>query len=179
VRRGLDGLKPYLIAFISQQGGAVPPPEQRDIAALLKSLLDDWGRFYAKRLPRVARSYVHELLDVRNRWAHEQPFTAADSARALDTVQQLAAAIGAPVSQVSSDASMARGKTTTAKPSGQRAVMREIYGQYRNSESRIIAAYAEAERLGRVQRLGQKSGHSAEEYAKALLADGLRKGWLK
>ncbi len=180
VRRSLDGLKPYLTAFISQNAGTLPADEQPDIAALLKSLLEDWDRLYSKRLPRAARSYVHELLDVRNRWAHEQPFSSADATRAVDTVQQLATAIGAPMSKAAPAASVTRQRSTgPGKWSGQRAIMREIYAQYRNNEPRIISEYAAAERAGRVHRKGQKSGHSPEDYAKALLADGLRKRWLK
>jgi len=180
VRRALDGLKPYLVAFVSQNGGPVRSPTSPDTATLLKALLDGWDRQYAAHLPHVARSYVHELLDVRNRWAHEQPFSSAEASRAVDTVRQLAAVIGAPTSEVQSSATVPRGRSAaTINWSGQRAVMRDIYTRFRGDESRIIAEYAAAERSGRVQRKGQRSGHTPEAYAKALLADGLNKRWLR
>ncbi len=43
----------------------------------------------------VERSYVGELLEVRNIWAHEKPFTSDDVYRALDTMQRLLQAISA------------------------------------------------------------------------------------
>jgi hypothetical protein len=39
---------------------------------------------------------VNELLDVRNRWAHQEPFTNDDTGRALDTAQRLLEAVTAP-----------------------------------------------------------------------------------
>ena len=137
-------------------------------------------RLYATQLPHVVRSYVHELLDVRNRWAHEQPFSSAEASRAVDTARQLAASIGAPAAGMAATAPTARsGSNSATKWSGQRAVMREIYARFRSNEARIIVEYAAAERAGRVQRKGLKSGHTPEEYANALLSDGLKKGWLK
>ena len=40
-------------------------------------------------LGHVERSYAGELIDVRNKWAHEKPFTSDDVYRALDTMQRL------------------------------------------------------------------------------------------
>ena len=42
------------------------------------------------------RSYVSELLDARNRWAHQEPFSSDDTDRALDTAARLCRNIAAP-----------------------------------------------------------------------------------
>ena len=39
---------------------------------------------------------VNELLDVRNRWAHQNPFSGDDADRALDSVSRLLTAVSAP-----------------------------------------------------------------------------------
>ncbi|MGI8550810.1 MAG: DUF499 domain-containing protein, partial [Dehalococcoidia bacterium] len=42
------------------------------------------------------RSLVNELLDARNRWAHQNPFSGDDADRALDSVARLLTAVSAP-----------------------------------------------------------------------------------
>src|SRR5262249_48967895 len=41
------------------------------------------------------RNYVSELRDVRNKWAHQSPFSTDDAHRALDTAERLLNAISA------------------------------------------------------------------------------------
>lgn len=60
----------------------------------------------------------------------------------------------------------------------QREVMREIYRRCQGNGDRAIREYSSAERRGEVTRKSNKYGLSAERYARALLADGLKKGWL-
>jgi len=60
----------------------------------------------------------------------------------------------------------------------QRDKMRELYKQNAGDEQRTIAAYAAAERRGEVSRRSNDYGLNAEEYARRLLADGVRKGWI-
>lgn len=57
--------------------------------------------------------------------------------------------------------------------------MRDLFARYRSDPARIISAYAAAERSGEVPRQSNSRGLGAEMYAKALLNDGLKKGWLK
>lgn len=59
----------------------------------------------------------------------------------------------------------------------QRDVMRRIFRDCRGDHERSIAAYAQAERRGEVERKNDRYGRSAESYARALLLDGLAKGW--
>lgn len=56
--------------------------------------------------------------------------------------------------------------------------MRTLYSQLRSSDSNIVAAYAKAEQKGTVARRSNARHLSPEQYAQALLLDGLRKGWI-
>lgn len=47
-------------------------------------------------LSNVHKSYASELRDIRNDWAHGNPFTDDDTYRALDTAERLMTAVGAP-----------------------------------------------------------------------------------
>ena len=60
----------------------------------------------------------------------------------------------------------------------QRAQMRALYEQSGFDEERSVAAYATMERRGEVKRQSNINRLSPSAYAAALLADGLRKGWL-
>ena len=114
IRKGLDQLKLGLIPFVERElksklgnhwiqellsrsrgikldGEAV----HWDTQAILKSMVDNWQGVFRYVLGHVERSYVGELLDVRNQWAHEKPFTSDDVYRALDTMQRLLQAISA------------------------------------------------------------------------------------
>src|SRR5687767_12199437 len=94
VRSALDELKAPLTAFVASVKGFAVPQSQRapDLQAVLRAILDDWPAF-KERLPSAARSWIHELKDFRNRWAHEEPLTASDARRASDTVALLVQAI--------------------------------------------------------------------------------------
>lgn len=60
----------------------------------------------------------------------------------------------------------------------QRTFMRQLYKQYGNNESVLVAEYAKAEKNNIVQRKNNAYKISAEQYAEALYQDGIRKGWL-
>src|SRR4051812_10579975 len=89
VQRGLDQLRPYLAAFVEQALGSSQPTQtpgktrtslgRSDVYALLKIIKEEWAPFFRSRLPTVARSYVFELLDIRNRWAHQEAFSREDA----------------------------------------------------------------------------------------------------
>lgn len=67
---------------------------EHDPALLLRVLTEDW-RVFAGDLSRVEQSFASELRDVRNRHAHNAPFSADDTYRALDTMERLLTAVGA------------------------------------------------------------------------------------
>jgi hypothetical protein len=56
--------------------------------------------------------------------------------------------------------------------------MRALFAQCNGDRERTINAYAEAERRREVRRDKNTHGLTAEQYASALFADGIRKGWL-
>jgi|GEM_PF-715332 hypothetical protein len=56
--------------------------------------------------------------------------------------------------------------------------MRELWARHGPDDRRVVAEYATAERLGVAPRASNRHGVGPDLYAKALLADGLKKGWL-
>ncbi len=67
-----------------------------DTHNLLTVMWDQWNAVFRNTLGHTERSLVSELRDVRNRWAHQTPFSSDDSYRALDSIGRLLMAISAP-----------------------------------------------------------------------------------
>jgi predicted AAA+ superfamily ATPase len=67
-----------------------------DVAVLLRLMWDAWNDVFRRTLGQAERSLVSELRDVRNRWAHQEPFSGDDADRALDSAERLLAAVSAP-----------------------------------------------------------------------------------
>ncbi len=67
-----------------------------DVAALLVVMWNQWQLVFRKTLGHAERSLVSELREVRNKWAHQNPFAGDDSYRALDSAGRLLTAISAP-----------------------------------------------------------------------------------
>ncbi len=74
------------------------PFAQWDVAPLLRLMWDSWNEIFRKTLGQAERTLVSELREVRNRWAHQQPFSSDDAYRALDSAARLLAAVSAPQS---------------------------------------------------------------------------------
>ena len=282
VRQALDQIKPYLAAYLEQTIGRASLTRARaganaDVQALVSVMLTHWETDFAARLSVTVRHYVHELRDIRNRWAHEEDFADDEVERAVDTARLVAKSIGAPkqvtdtlmkrvrgLQRIDSDQAPAeqkpapavrstaapkwnahgvitnageltaadvalqrvtcpgceekvfetwpggwdahathvcrgvsgateaerkadfrrqfghlfRGDGATATPSKQRDVMRRIWAIQSPDEARAIREYAAAEQRGEVARARNSYNVSAEEYARRLLADGFKKGWL-
>src|SRR4029078_3848374 len=51
------------------------PIGQWDVAGLLKLTWETWNDVFGRTLGRAERSLVQELRDVRNKWAHQNPFS--------------------------------------------------------------------------------------------------------
>ncbi|MDX2833918.1 DUF499 domain-containing protein [Streptomyces scabiei] len=68
---------------------------KRDPQFLLNIVQRYWGSYFRHSLPGATRGYASEVNDVRNRWAHNEPFSADDTVRALDTAERLLVAVGA------------------------------------------------------------------------------------
>lgn len=62
---------------------------------LLKVMWDEWNTIFRKKLGRAERSFVSELQDTRNQWAHNESFTVERALRAMDTAKLLLESVGA------------------------------------------------------------------------------------
>ena len=188
VRQALDSLKPYLRAYLTQRGaraqdrGSASTDRKResDIQSLLRLCLASWEDVLRRELPSVAKSYLHELIDIRNRWAHEESFSRLEVDRAVDTVRHFSLLIGAPPPNKTTVNKRVetRVKPKSGKRETQRDVLRRIFQSAGQNADKAVAEYARAEKRGEVARLRNKNGLDSEDYARALLADGLKKGWL-
>jgi hypothetical protein len=59
------------------------------------ALWNQWNDVFRKTLGPAERSLVSELREVRNRWAHQRPFSTDDAYRALDSIARLLTAVSA------------------------------------------------------------------------------------
>ena len=66
-----------------------------DQQGLLQVMMAFWKEAFAMVLGHPERSYVSELLEVRNRLSHNENFTYDDAERALDTMRRLLEAVSA------------------------------------------------------------------------------------
>lgn len=66
-----------------------------DQQGLLKTMMAFWKDSFANVLGHPERSYVSELLDVRNKLSHNENFSYDDAERALDSMRRLMEAISA------------------------------------------------------------------------------------
>jgi predicted AAA+ superfamily ATPase len=106
-----DGLKPYAERELKAKHGDGWKAEVKsvlagrqlgqgkdalnDVAALLAVMDKTWGMVFGATLGRAERNLVLELIDVRNRWAHTDPFSSDDTDRALDSINRLLTAVSA------------------------------------------------------------------------------------
>jgi hypothetical protein len=70
-------------------------PEPSDLAWLLIGITATWQEVWKSQLGQAERSYVSELRDARNKWAHQETFSTRDALRILDTCERLLAAFSA------------------------------------------------------------------------------------
>jgi predicted AAA+ superfamily ATPase len=75
--------------------GETGPVSKTDLHFLLKVVTEEWRDTFERLLGRPYRSFVFELRDVRNRWAHQETFSSDDAYRALDTAHRVLTAIAA------------------------------------------------------------------------------------
>ena len=110
-----EGLREYVVRELSQKypddwmdkaRQSLPPsgPDRLrdadakawDCAALFSIMLGNWQYCFNRILGSAEKSYVHELINVRNEWAHQRRFTLDDTNRAIDTIKRLLEKVGAP-----------------------------------------------------------------------------------
>ncbi|MFQ3648209.1 MAG: DUF499 domain-containing protein [Anaerolinea sp.] len=66
-----------------------------DVQGWLNLMQRRWDEVFKARLGRVERSYLNELIEARNKWAHQGTFTSDEAYRAADTAARLLSAVGA------------------------------------------------------------------------------------
>ncbi len=71
---------------------------REDVSALLIVMSKQWEKLFKKNksLGQSERALINELIDVRNKWAHQSPFSPDDTYRALDSIIRLIKAVSAP-----------------------------------------------------------------------------------
>jgi hypothetical protein len=62
--------------------------------------------------------------------------------------------------------------------SSQRDYMRELVRRFGANEERVVREYAAAEGRGEVERKSNSHRITAEQYARALWNDAVKKGWI-
>lgn len=87
------------VQAVSRMDPAPGAPGKRisptDAQFLLKVMWDEWQSVFRNVLGQTDRTYVSELRDVRNRWAHQDKFSTDDAERSLDTMRRLLLAVSA------------------------------------------------------------------------------------
>jgi ribonuclease III len=66
-----------------------------DISALLKVIINQWNQVFKIKLGHGERALVSEIIEFRNKWAHQNRFSTDDTYRALDSIARFLKAISA------------------------------------------------------------------------------------
>ncbi|MEK7656119.1 MAG: uracil-DNA glycosylase family protein [Elusimicrobiota bacterium] len=133
---------------------------------------------------------VHDLLrfclaekrtPIRTIWHYSYTRRGSDKVPRFE--EQLKRALQSDLASISGDAHpkgshSARGRETLPQTMKQRELMRELFARHGGNEDSVVAAYAVAERSGRVQRVSDNHKLSSEEYGMRLFYDGTKKGWI-
>jgi hypothetical protein len=103
-----DGLRPgctaaweakfgadWLAQVQSRDRHAVGAADDSDLAWILKGMTNTWQEVWNSQLGQAERSYVTEMRDARNKWAHQENFSTRDTLRVLDTAERLLSAFSA------------------------------------------------------------------------------------
>ncbi|MDQ3221551.1 MAG: Swt1 family HEPN domain-containing protein [Acidobacteriota bacterium] len=90
VGRALHLLKGGLVPFVEK---SFPSEPLHDVSHMLKLISFRWNEI-EDGLERRARTLSHELIDARNEWAHQVPFSDEDTFRAVDSVERLLKLLG-------------------------------------------------------------------------------------
>ncbi len=76
---------------------------QDDVSALLMVMTKRWEKVFKQHLSYTERALASELIDVRNKWAHQARLSTEDTYRSLDSMTRLLSAIGATEERVVAD----------------------------------------------------------------------------
>ncbi|MBO0720791.1 MAG: DUF499 domain-containing protein [Blastocatellia bacterium] len=170
------------------------PFAQWDVAPLLLVMWEAWNAIFSKTLGRAERTLVSELRDVRNGWAHQQPFSSDDAYRALDSAARLLTAVSAPQAdeldkmkmellrvrfdeQARSERRKTAGLAIESQAAGNLKPWREVVTPHKDVASGRYQQAEFAADLWQVH-LGEGSDeykHPAEFYRRTYLTDSLKR----
>ncbi|WP_040158482.1 Swt1 family HEPN domain-containing protein [Nigerium massiliense] len=77
-----------------RRGGPLRTMTKHDVQVQLRAITEQ-GYHFKDVLSRAQQGFASELREARNLWAHNEPFSSDDAARALDTIERLLHAVGA------------------------------------------------------------------------------------
>lgn len=77
-----------------RRGGPLRTVTKHDVQVQLRAITEQ-GYHFKDVLSRAQQGFASELRETRNLWAHNEPFSSDDAARALDTIERLLHAVGA------------------------------------------------------------------------------------
>ncbi len=89
-----------IVGLLGMEGPQVKKVSLDDSQFLLKVMWRLWQPVFSKVLGQSERTFVSELIDVRNQWAHQETISTNDAQRALDTMQRLLTAVSAEEADV-------------------------------------------------------------------------------
>lgn len=195
VGRGLDavrdGIKPQCVAAWKAAYGAawieeiqrrdrasVSKPDADDLVFLLRGIQNTWQEVWRKRLGQAERAYTSELREARNRWAHQQQFSADDTYRMLDTAERLLRAFGA-----SEQVRIIQGLKRESQPDYEVGMDRANSHTGRGPLPAVAMAERESLRAQRVSRAAiplLPHAHATDGLKGGMVAgvDGCRGGWI-
>nr|WP_286982135.1 DUF499 domain-containing protein [Corynebacterium sp. UBA5992] len=76
-----------------RRGGPQRTLTKHDVQVQLRAITEQ-GYHFKGVLSRAQQGFASELRETRNLWAHNEPFSSDDAARALDTIERLLQAVG-------------------------------------------------------------------------------------
>lgn len=77
-----------------RRGGTARTYTKHDVQVQLRAITEQ-GYHFRDLLSRAQQGFASELREMRNLWAHNEPFSSDDASRALDTMERLLHAVGA------------------------------------------------------------------------------------
>ena len=83
------------LSALPKRQESISRPDQWDIHLILAIIWNNWNGVFSSRLGRMERTFISELQEVRNRWAHQGQFDDEDTFRALGTMEKLLRAVSA------------------------------------------------------------------------------------
>jgi hypothetical protein len=202
-----DGLGPFVDGRLTQALGAdwpaavsvagrpAPANARADTHFLLSAMIHSWREGgFGDTLGYAGRSWVSELLEARNRWAHNEAFSSDQAYRALDTAQLLLNAVAAGAlaaeidplrqellrSRFAEEERQVRRRRTTAAVEGTPVAgllpWREVITPHRDVSS---GRYQQAEFAANLHQVWREEapseyGDAREFFGRTYLTEGLR-----